>query len=48
VDEDIPWGHIDIAGTSALDSGNDVFPPGPTGWGVRLMYDLAEGYVKDA
>ena len=47
VDDDVPWGHIDIAGTSALDSGNDVFPPGPTGFGVRLMYDLAASYVGD-
>ena len=45
VDEDIPWAHLDIAGTSVLDAGNDVFQPGPTGWGVRTLFDLAESYL---
>lgn len=45
VEDSIPWAHIDIAGTSALDSGDAVFPSGPTGWGVRLLFDLAESYL---
>ena len=45
VDEDIPWAHLDIAGTSAQDSGNALFQAGPTGWGVRTLFDLAEGYL---
>jgi leucyl aminopeptidase len=45
VDEKIPWAHVDIAGTSSRDNGTDVLPPGPTGWGVRLLFDLAESYL---
>ena len=43
VDEQIPWAHVDIAGTSSSEGGNGVLCPGPTGWGVRLLFDLAEG-----
>ncbi|MCH2145449.1 MAG: leucyl aminopeptidase family protein [Phycisphaerales bacterium] len=46
VDENVPWAHVDIAGTSSRESGNDMMPPGPTGWGVRLLYDLAGSYVS--
>ena len=45
VDDGIPWAHLDIAGTSTVDSGNDLYEPGPTGWGVRTLFDLAEGYL---
>ncbi|MEE2680991.1 MAG: leucyl aminopeptidase family protein [Planctomycetota bacterium] len=45
VDEDVPWAHLDIAGTSVQDAGSDLFQPGPTGWGVRTLFDLAEGYL---
>ena len=45
VDEDVPWAHIDIAGTSKQDGPKGVLPAGPTGWGVRLLFDLAKGYL---
>ncbi len=37
VEEGIPWAHIDIAGTSAVDSAQGPFAKGPTGFGVRLI-----------
>jgi leucyl aminopeptidase len=35
-----PWAHLDIAGT-AWDVGRAYAPKGPTGYGVRLLVDLA-------
>ena len=46
VDESVPWAHIDIAGTSQQEGTTDLFPAGPTGWGVRLLYELAEDYIS--
>lgn len=43
VDERTPWAHIDIAGVGNVDSANDLFVAGPTGWGVRLLVDWVEG-----
>ena len=43
VDEKTPWAHIDIAGVGNVDSANDLFVAGPTGWGVRLLVDWVEG-----
>ena len=40
VDEKIPWAHVDIAGMSDLE-GNEVTGSGPTGYGVRMLYELA-------
>ncbi len=37
VDEDIPWAHIDIAGTVWSDKGKGVDPAGATGYGVRTL-----------
>ena len=45
VDEGVPWAHLDIAGTSVQDGGNDLYQSGPTGWGVRTLFDLAESYL---
>jgi len=42
VDENIPWAHIDIAGVSSVDSDKGLYCTGPTGWGVRLLTELAE------
>lgn len=36
-----PWAHLDIAGTAFLDSGRDYYPAGATGYGVRLVVELA-------
>ena len=40
VDENIPWAHIDIAGMSNLEA-NEITGHGATGFGVRLLHDLA-------
>jgi leucyl aminopeptidase len=37
---DVPWAHIDIAGASN-DSGRAYAPKGGTGYGVRLLVELA-------
>jgi leucyl aminopeptidase len=39
-----PWVHLDIAGT-AWDMGRDYVGKGPTGFGVRLLIDLARAQV---
>jgi leucyl aminopeptidase len=39
---DVPWGHLDIAGT-AYDGGKAYAPKGGAGFGVRLLVDLARG-----
>ena len=38
--DDKPWVHLDIAGT-AWDMGREYVGKGPTGFGVRLLIDLA-------
>jgi leucyl aminopeptidase len=39
-----PWGHIDMAGTGFLERsrGDELREPGGTGYGVRLIAELAE------
>ena len=41
VDKDIPWAHVDIAGTHAVEKDTGPFIPGPTGFGARLAAELA-------
>ena len=38
--QDKPWLHLDIAGTSWSDSGNDTTPKGGTGAPVSTLYEL--------
>jgi leucyl aminopeptidase len=38
---DVPWAHIDIAGT-ADDNGKPYTPKGGSGYGVRLLVELAQ------
>ncbi|MDO8186742.1 leucyl aminopeptidase [Conexibacter sp. JD483] len=38
---DVPWAHLDIAGT-ANDTGRPYAPYGGTGYGVRLLVELAK------
>ena len=47
VDEKIPWAHLDIAGVSAVDSERDLYVSGPTGFGVRLLAEVAEGFARE-
>lgn len=39
-----PWIHLDIAGTSWVDSDRDYYTKGGTGVGVRTLYYLAKNY----
>ena len=43
--QELPWLHLDIAGTSYTD-GTSVCPFGATGVGVRLLYHVAQNYTK--
>jgi leucyl aminopeptidase len=38
---DVPWAHIDIAGTSQADAASSWRNKGATGFGTRLLIDLA-------
>ncbi len=40
VPREIPWIHLDIAGTAWSDKETGAFPKGPTGFGVRLFFEL--------
>ncbi len=44
----IPWAHIDIAGTAQADAANGWRPKGATGFGTRLLIDLAEHFSVPA
>jgi leucyl aminopeptidase len=43
---DIPWAHIDIAGTAQNDRDTSWRPPGCTGFGARLLLDLAMNFKR--
>ncbi|NUB42853.1 leucyl aminopeptidase [Fertoebacter nigrum] len=47
VKPEVPWCHLDIAGTALLKSDTALAPKGATGWGVmalnRLIKDMYEG-----
>jgi leucyl aminopeptidase len=42
----IPWAHIDIAGTAQNDRDTSWRPPGCTGFGARLLIDLAMNFNR--
>jgi leucyl aminopeptidase len=44
---DVPWAHVDIAGV-ANDAGRPWAPKAGTGFGVRLLVDLARRLVPDS
>ncbi|HXH36757.1 MAG TPA: leucyl aminopeptidase [Plantibacter sp.] len=41
---DIPWAHLDIAGTMLVDADESWRPKGATGYGTRLLIDLAVNF----
>jgi leucyl aminopeptidase len=41
---DVPWAHLDIAGMSN-DTGRAYAAKGGSGWGVRLLLELARAQV---
>ena len=45
VADDIPWAHLDIAGTAWWGDGDDgEWTKGATGWGVRTLLELARSF----
>ena len=45
---DVPWAHLDIAGPAWLDEPYDDSPKGGTGFGVRTLIALIEGWADDS
>jgi leucyl aminopeptidase len=39
------WAHIDMAGTDRIEKGNALAPVGGSGYGVRLLVELARSTV---
>lgn len=46
VPESIPWAHLDIAGPAWSDSDDTFVTKGGTGWGVRLLVELARTFKR--
>ncbi|MEE1571684.1 MAG: leucyl aminopeptidase, partial [Acidimicrobiales bacterium] len=46
VGDGIPWAHIDIAGPSSSDADEGEWTKGATGFGVRLLVELASSFEK--
>ena len=44
IDDGTPWAHIDMAGKAWADKAGHAHPSGGTGFGVRLLNDLAENW----
>lgn len=42
VEEDVPWAHVDIAGVHSSESERGPWIKGPSGFGVRLLSQLAQ------
>ena len=42
---DVPWAHLDIAGTMNVDSDTGWKSKGATGFGTRLLIDLATNFA---
>jgi leucyl aminopeptidase len=42
----IPWAHIDIAGPMKSDADESWRPKGATGYGARLLIDVAMNFTK--
>jgi leucyl aminopeptidase len=45
VPEGLPWVHLDIAGPAWLDEQDDLSGKGATGFGVRTLVALLEGFT---
>ncbi len=45
--EGLPWLHLDIAGPSYTDQGNDICAFGGTGCGVSTLYYLAKSFEEE-
>ena len=47
VEEKTKWAHLDIAGIAYLKSAFQLYHSVPTGFGVRLLVEIAEQMIKD-
>jgi leucyl aminopeptidase len=47
VDENMPWAHLDIAGVNWADNAEPLTPRGASGWGVRLLDELARNWKAE-
>ena len=45
VENDVRWAHIDMAGTDRTEKGSALAPVGGSGYGVRLLVELARSTV---
>ena len=45
---DVPWAHLDIAGPMKVDTDESWRSKGATGFGTRLLVDLAMNFKRDA
>lgn len=43
---DIPWVHLDIAGTARFKSDSSIYPEGSSGMGVRLFVRIVQNRLK--
>jgi len=46
VPEQIPWAHLDIAGTAWTDKDTGFYPKGATGFGVRTLFEVARRFGR--
>ncbi|MEP4058566.1 leucyl aminopeptidase [Parasphingorhabdus sp.] len=47
IDESLPWAHLDIAGVDWNSSSRPLSPKGASGFGVRLLDQLARDWTAD-
>jgi leucyl aminopeptidase len=45
---DIPWAHLDIAGPMMVAADEGIYSKGATGFGTRLLIDLASNFTPPA
>jgi leucyl aminopeptidase len=45
---DVPWAHLDIAGPMMVDGDDGIYAKGATGFGTRVLIDLASNFTPPA
>jgi leucyl aminopeptidase len=45
---ELPWVHLDIAGPARSDENDGILTKGGTGFGVRTLLELLEGYAESS
>ncbi|MEO1562475.1 MAG: leucyl aminopeptidase [Pseudomonadota bacterium] len=46
IKDDMPWIHLDIAGTASVKTSTSYAPKGATGWGVRALNHMVAKYYE--